>query len=209
MGPVHLQEDMSQRASGGTVETREGRSDEGTGSHIAIAEECGLQILQIWLSYADTLILVIKTCLALPALRKWKVMNAAGRWQVCDPLFLQQRGSTLFRRPGEATHCFKEQSFKYSVKVGGSEGLFCPLVTETFCLFCFIFLYKFIGFIKTLQYKYFHILDSSISCTVVIFIPYYALLPLLCLPLFSLLSPHSPPSTSFKCIQKAVEIAQS
>lgn len=42
MGPVHLQEAMSQRASDGTVEAREGRSDEGTGSHVAIAEECGL-----------------------------------------------------------------------------------------------------------------------------------------------------------------------
>lgn len=63
-------------------------------------------------------------------------------------------------------------------------------VTEPFCLF--YFLYKFIGFIKTLQCKYFDILDSSISCTLVIFIPYYVLLSLLCLPPFSLLSPESP-----------------
>lgn len=70
-GSSALQEAMSQ-SSDGTVEARGGRSDEGTGSLVAIAEEGGLllRVLQIWLSCADTLVLVIKTCLALLALRR-------------------------------------------------------------------------------------------------------------------------------------------
>lgn len=53
----------------------------------------------------------------------------AGLWSFVSAA----KGSSLFRRPGETTHCFKEQRFKYSVKVGGSEGLFLNI----FVLFYF------------------------------------------------------------------------